>query len=48
MNGNTVSDFFDSVVNWQFLQEPLYRWWIFFIAFALFLFAWHGVTEFMK
>lgn len=43
-----VSDYLNSAVNWQFLNEPLYRWWLFFLAIALSLFAWHGVLEFMK
>lgn len=48
MNTASVSDFFNGLVNWQFLNEPLYRWWLFFLAISLSLFAWHGVLEFMK
>lgn len=43
-----VSDFFNSITSWQFLNEPLYRWWIFFLALALSAYAWHGILEFMK
>lgn len=45
---NTISDFVSGITDWQFLNEPLYRWWLFFFALMLSLFAWHGVLEFMK
>lgn len=48
MNTANVSDFFNSIVNWDFLNEPLYRWWLFLLAIALSLFVWNGVLSFMK
>ena len=36
------------VTGWKFLQEPLYRWVLFFIALAFIGIAWRGVIEFMK
>ena len=41
---NPVTDF----AKWTFLQEPLYRWVLFFVALALIGWAWRGVIEFMK
>lgn len=38
----------DSTVNWAFLNEPLYRWVLFFIALTFIGIAWRGTIEFMK
>lgn len=38
----------DSTVNWTFLNEPLYRWVLFFIALTFIGIAWRGIIEFMK
>jgi hypothetical protein len=32
----------------QFLQEPAWKWGVFFVATSLFLAAWGGVIRFMK
>jgi hypothetical protein len=42
------SDTLNNITNWQFLNEPLYRWWLFFFAIMLSLLAWNGVLDFMK
>jgi len=34
--------------DWPFLQEPLWRWFIFIIALTLFTITWNGVLEFMR
>lgn len=41
-------DFVTNVIDWQFLNEPLYRWAIFFLACGAMLFAWNGVINLMK
>lgn len=33
---------------WDFLNEPLYRWFIFFVAISLFAGAWGVVLNHMK
>lgn len=38
----------NSVVGWQFLDEPLWRWAVFFLAIGAMGFAWNGVIDFMK
>jgi hypothetical protein len=38
----------DSIVNWQFLDEPAYRWAIFAVGSCFFLGAWRGVLDLMK
>lgn len=35
-------------INWQFLDEPLYRWFIFLAALSLMLGAWGGILRLMK
>jgi hypothetical protein len=35
------------VVNWKFLQEPAWRWALFFIMVALFMGAWREVLRHM-
>lgn len=41
---NVVSN----AVNWEFLDEPLYRWFIFFGALILISFGWRGLLSFIK
>lgn len=41
-------NFISNIANWPFLDEPAYRWMIFFIGFSLFLGAWSGVLGYMK
>lgn len=41
-------DFLKNIADWKFLNEPLYRWVLFFIALALIGLAWRGVIGFMK
>lgn len=36
-----------NVTNWTFLDEPLYRWFIFFGAIILISWAWKGVLSFI-
>jgi hypothetical protein len=43
-----MSDLLNSIVNWPFLNEPAYRWAIFFFGMSFFLAGWNGVLEFMK
>lgn len=33
--------------NWSFMQEPLYRWFLFLIALSAMTFAWNGVLSFI-
>lgn len=35
-------------LTWQFLQEPAWKWAVFFIALSLFGAAWGGVIRYMK
>jgi hypothetical protein len=37
-----------AIYDWQFLNEPLYRWFIFLIALSGMLFAWNGILSLMK
>lgn len=36
-----------AAINWDFLDEPLYRWFIFFGAMLGIAWGWHGVLELM-
>lgn len=36
------------VSRWQFLGEPVYRWFLFIIVFAAMLAVWRGVLGYMK
>lgn len=40
-------NFVASVTEWPFLQEPMYRWFIFLGALMAMMVAWHGVLSFM-
>lgn len=48
MDTSTVTDFINGIANWQFLQEPLYRWFIFLLAVSFMMYGWNGVLELMK
>lgn len=37
-----------SGLNWEFLDEPLYRWFIFLVAISCFAVAWSAVLNFVK
>lgn len=39
---------FGTAVNWDFLNEPIYRWFIFLGALILMTFAWNGILSLMK
>lgn len=41
-------DFLNSIKNWPFLNEPLWRWAIFVIALIFILMAWKCILEYMK
>lgn len=43
-----MDDLISSVTQWQFLQEPAYRWAIFFVGSSLFLMVWNDVLGLMK
>ena len=45
---DTVAGIINNAVNWPFLQEPAYRWFIFLGALMLMSLAWGGILEFMK
>jgi hypothetical protein len=34
--------------NWEFMDEPLYRWFLFGLAMALISWGWSGVLGLMK
>lgn len=41
---NTLSN----AVNWPFLQEPIWRWFVFIIVLSFLLGAWNGALRHMK
>lgn len=43
-----MNDFVTNVKDWPFLDEPLYRWAIFFGAMLGIAYAWNGVLRVMK
>ena len=36
------------LVNWPFMNEPIYRWFVFILIMSAFLSAWSGVLRHMK
>lgn len=43
-----MDDLISNVTNWPFLNEPAYRWVIFFVGASAFLFVWNDVLSLMK
>lgn len=39
---------FDQIINWEFLDEPAWRWFIFLGALLLMMWTWRGIVDFMK
>lgn len=38
----------NSTAGWSFLDEPLWRWFVFLVVMAFALNAWNGVISYMK
>lgn len=38
----------NTIATWPFLNEPAWRWAVFFIGFSFFLVGWNGILSFMK
>lgn len=38
----------NTAINWEFLDEPLYRWIIFVGALGAITWGWRGVVDLMK
>lgn len=36
-----------NLTNWTFLDEPLYRWFIFIGALLLIMWGWNGILSFI-
>jgi len=43
-----MDDMVKNFANWQFLNEPLYRWGLFFLAMGFISWGWEGVIGLMK
>jgi hypothetical protein len=41
-------DVLNGIVDWTFLNEPAWRWAVFFIGAGFFIAAWDGVLDLMK
>jgi hypothetical protein len=39
---------FDKAINWQFQNEPLWRWFLFIVILSMTLKVWHSVLGYMK
>ena len=36
------------IINWEFLDEPLYRWFMFIVALTIFMALWGMVLAYMR
>lgn len=43
-----MQDFFAAITQWNFMNEPLWRWAIFFGALLGIMWGWNGVLNLMK
>lgn len=43
-----MDEFVNRFANWPFLNEPLYRWFLFFLAIGFMSWGWNGVISLMK
>jgi len=45
---NAIGAWINSAVNWQFLDEPVYRWAIFIGVMLALMAAWGGILREMR
>lgn len=45
---DNVTEFPKRLANWEFMNEPLYRWFLFFLAVTAMGIAWNGVIGLMR
>jgi len=38
----------EKVTSWEFMNEPLWRWFVFLIAWTLMLWVWGAILSFMR
>lgn len=38
----------DKLTNWSFLNEPLWRWFVFIVAMGFIMWAWRGILSTAK
>lgn len=43
-----MKEFFSGIKNWEFMKEPLWRWFIFVVAMTFILMTWGAILEYMK
>ena len=43
-----ASDLLKSAVSWPFLNEPIWRWFVFILVLGFLLTAWNGVLRHMR
>ncbi|MGI0011913.1 MAG: hypothetical protein ACREBU_00505 [Nitrososphaera sp.] len=48
MPENPVASAVGKAASWPFLQEPIWRWFVFFVALGLIFRVWAGILSFMK
>lgn len=41
-------DMLPNPLAWRFMNEPLWRWFVFVVALGFLLHAWRGVLNYMK
>lgn len=46
--GSTLASAWQATAGWNFLQEPLWAWFVFVIVMGFALNAWNGVLAYMK
>jgi hypothetical protein len=43
-----MQNLFSGVVDWTFLNEPAWRWAVFFVGASMFIYVWNDVLSLMK
>lgn len=43
-----IGNFFQKIADWEFLDEPLYKWFIFYIAMIAIAITWNIILGYMK
>lgn len=43
-----MNDLMNKLATWPFMNEPIWRWFVFMVAMGGIMTAWNGVLAFMK
>ena len=47
-DSDALQGWIKAAANWPFMQEPIWRWFLFLVITGLFMNVWRGIQDHMK